>query len=414
VSAVAGEGKRIAPKPFGRYVKRFWDPDPRAYGGRNERRGGPYQAFIPDLIAGRPFVLDEDVGVTLHQATKLLERLQHAPTRIATLGAVAQNLLRSESVASSRIEGVLISHKRLARAAHQGPGKRRVDNRAAEVLGNVEAMKQAIELGAEARPITAPDLLEIHRRLLRFTEDRKIAGVVRTAQNWIGGSYYNPLSAAFVPPPPEHVPDLLEDLCQFAERDDLPPIVQAAITHAQFETIHPFADGNGRTGRALIYAILRRRGELGSYIPPISLVLVHTQRNYIGGLTAYREGDVSKWCGSFAAAVARAAEEAERLAAEIETLEGKWLERAGKLRKDSAARLLIGALPEQPVIDVAIAQRLSGRSSEAASGALKQLEEAGIVRRLNERKWGRLWECDELLDLVEDFEESVQRSFPGS
>ena len=156
---------------------------------------------MPDPIASRPVVLDEDVGVTLHQATKLLERLQHAPTRIATLGAVAQNLLRSESVASSRIEGVLISHKRLARAAHQGPGKRRVDNRAAEVLGNVEAMKRAIELGAEARPITVPDLLEIHRRLLRFTEDRKIAGVVRTQQNWIGGSYYNPLSAAFVPPP---------------------------------------------------------------------------------------------------------------------------------------------------------------------------------------------------------------------
>jgi Fic family protein len=414
VSAVAAEGQRIAPKSFGRYVKRLWDPDPRAYGGWNERRGGPYQAFIPDPIADRPFVLDEDVGATLHQATKLLERLQHAPTRIATLGAVAQNLLRSESVASSRIEGVLISHKRLARAAHQGPGKRRVDNRAAEVLGNVEAMKRAIEVGAEARPITVPDLLEIHRRLLRFTEDRKIAGVVRTVQNWIGGSYYNPISAAFVPPPPEHVPDLLEDLCRFAERDDLPPIVQAAIAHAQFETIHPFADGNGRTGRALVYAILRRRGELSSYIPPISLVLVNTQRTYIGGLTAYREGDVSEWCDSFAAAVARAAVEAERLAAEIETLEEKWLERAGKLRKDSAARILIGALPEQPVIDVALARRLSGRSSEAASGALKRLEEAGVVRRLNERKWGRLWECGELLDLVEEFEESVRRSFPGS
>lgn len=413
MSAITAGGQRIAPKPFGRYVKRLWKPDPHAYGGFNARRGGSYQAFVPDPIASRSFVLDEEVGVTLHQATKLLERLQHAPTRIATLGAVAQNLLRSESVASSRIEGVLISHKRLARAAHQGPGKQRVDNRAAEVLGNVEAMKRAIELGAEVRPITVSDLLEIHRRLLRFTEDREIAGVVRTVQNWIGGSDYNPIGATFVPPPPEHVPDLLEDLCRFAERDDLPPIVQAAIAHAQFETIHPFADGNGRTGRALVYAILRRRGEVSSYVPPISLVLVNTPKSYIGGLTAYREGDVNEWCDSFAGAVARAAEEAERLAGAIEALEEKWLERAGKLREDSAARLLIGALPEQPVIDVALAQRLSGRSGEAASGALKRLEEAGIVRRLNERKWGRLWECDELLDLVEDFEESVRRSFPG-
>jgi Fic family protein len=414
VSVVAREGQKTTSQPFGHYVKRLWEPDPRAQGGLNARRGGLYQAFVPDPLAGRSFQLDEDVHLTLHQATKLLERLQHAPTRIATLGAIAQNLLRSESVASSRIEGVLISHKRLARAAHQGPGKRRIDNRAAEVLGNVEAMKQAIELGAEARPIEVPDLLEIHRLLLRFTEDREIAGVVRTAQNWIGGSDYNPIAAAFVPPPPEHVPDLLDDLCRFAARDDLPPIVQAAIVHAQFETIHPFADGNGRTGRALVYSVLRRRGEVSTYIPPISLVLVHTPKHYIGGLTAYREGDVSEWCDAFAGAVARAAEEAEHLAAAIEALEEKWLERAGALRKDSAARVLIGALPEQPVIDVASAQRLTDRSGEAASGALTRLEEAGILRRLNERKWGRLWECDELLDLVEEFEESVRRSFPGS
>ena len=151
-----------------------------------------------------------------------------------------------------------------------------------------------------------------------------------------------------------------------------------------------------------------------SYIPPISLVLVNAPKAYIGGLTAYREGDVSEWCDSFAAATARATEEAERLAGEIEALEEEWLERAGKPREDSAARRLIGALPEQPVIDVAIAQRLSGRSSAAASGALGRLEEAGIVRRLNERKWGRLWECDELLQLVEDFEESVRRPAVGS
>lgn len=406
---VAAEEQSIAAKPFGRYVKRLWEPDPGAYGSKKARRGGSYQAFVPDPIASRSFPLDEDASVTLHEATKSLERLQHTPTRIATLGAVAQNLLRSESVASSRIEGVLISHKRLARAAHQGPGRRRGDNRAAEVLGNVEAMRRAIELGAEARPIGVPDLLEIHRLLLRFTEDRGIAGVVRTAQNWIGGSDFNPLGAAFVPPPPEHVPSLLEDLCKFAERDDLPPVVQAAIAHAQFETIHPFADGNGRTGRALVYAILRRRGEVRSYIPPISLVLVNTPKAYIGGLTAYREGDVSEWCDSFAAATTRATEEAERLARAIEALEEEWLERAGNPREGSAARRLIGALPERPVIDVTTAQSLSGRSREAVSGALLRLEEAGVVRRLNERKWGRLWECDELLELVEGFEESVRR-----
>jgi Fic family protein len=395
-----------ASRPFGRFVDCLWSPNPAGQ-SRRQRAGGRYRAFIPDPIAGRRFPLDEGASAALHRATKALERLQHAPTRVATLGAIAQNLLRSESVASSRIEGVLISHKRLARASHLGSGQGRRDGRAVEVLGNVAAMQHAIEVGANGRSIEVADLLEIHRLLLRFTEDRQIAGVVRMAQNWIGGNDYNPLGAAFVPPPPEHVPDLLEDLCRFTERDDLPPVVQAALAHAQFETIHPFADGNGRAGRALIYAVLRRRGEVTRYIPPVSLMLASAPKLYIGGLTSYREGDASEWCETFAEVTAEAAQEAEHLADAIESLGEIWLERAGKLRQDSAARLLISALPEQPVLDISIAQRLTGRSHVAVNGALKQLEDVGILRRLNERKWGRAWECDELLDLVEDFEETV-------
>ncbi|HWM63031.1 MAG TPA: Fic family protein [Solirubrobacterales bacterium] len=398
-----------ASRPFGFYVDCIWSPNPAAQ-GRRERAGGRYRAFIPDPIADRHFPLDEQPNVALHEATKALERLQHSPRRVATLGAVAQSLLRSESVASSRIEGVLVSHKRLARVAHLDSDRRRRDSRAVEVLGNVEAMQRAIEAGAANRPFEVSDLLEIHRLLLRFTEDRKIAGVVRTAQNWIGGNDYNPLGATFVPPPPEHVPGLLEDLCRFVARDDLPPVVQAALAHAQFETIHPFADGNGRTGRALIYAVLRRRSEVTRYIPPVSLMLARAPKLYVGGLTAYREGNVSDWCETFAVETARAAGEAERLAEAIEGLEETWLERAGRPRSDSAARLLISALPEQPVLDVAIAQRLTDRSHVAANNALSRLEEAGILRRLNERKWGRAWECSELLDLVEDFEESVRSS----
>ncbi|HET9162468.1 MAG TPA: Fic family protein [Solirubrobacterales bacterium] len=361
---------------------------------------------MPDPIAERAFPMGVEATVALHEATKALERLQHTPTRLATLGAVAQNLLRSESVASSRIEDVLISHKRLARAAHLSPAARRRDSRAEAVLGNVEAMRRAVELGAESS-IGVAELVEIHRLLLGSTPDRAIAGVVRERQNWIGGNPYNPLEAAFVPPPPELVPELLEDLCRFIGRNDLPPVIQAAIAHAQFETIHPFADGNGRAGRALIYAVLRRRGELERYIPPISLLLAAAPAIYVAGLHSYRRGDASEWCEQFAAATASAAGEAERLAEEIESQEKEWLERAGSPRRDSAARLLIAALPEQPVLDAADAQRLTGRSHVAANNALAQLEAAGILRRLNQGKWGRVWECDELLDLVEDFERTV-------
>ncbi|MGH2804267.1 MAG: Fic family protein, partial [Thermoleophilaceae bacterium] len=181
----------------------------------------------------------------------------------------------------------------------------------------------------------------------------------------------------------------------------------AAIAHAQFENIHPFADGNGRTGRALIYTVLRRRGEIENYFPPISLVLAATPKAYVGGLGAYSQGKVSLWCERFADAAARAAEEAERLAEAIEERQTAWLERLGQPRKDSAVRELVSALPAQPVIDVPVAQQLTGKSHVAAGAALRQLEESGILNRLNEKKWGRLWECAELLDLVGNVEKSM-------
>jgi Fic family protein len=396
----------------GTFDERIWPANPGGY-GKAARRGGRYRAFIPAPISERSFVLDGEAGTSLHAATRALVKLEQSARRVATLGAIAQNLLRSESVASSRIEGVVISQKRLARAAHEDKAKGRGDYRVAAVLGNVEAMRRAIEIGAEGERFAVDDLLDIHMKLLRFTEDRDIAGVVREGQNWIGGNDYNPVGAVYVPPPPEHVSELLEDLCRFVEREDLPPIAQAAIAHAQFETIHPFADGNGRAGRALIYAILRRRDEISSYIPPISLVLGSLPRAYIGGLTEYREGKVGEWCELFASATKRAAEEAGGLAHEIEVLQGDWFERLGRPRSDSAASRLVAALPEQPVIDVSAAERLSERSNVAAGAAMKQLEGAGILRRLNERKWGRVWECDEVLEMVERFEERVSVSIAG-
>jgi Fic family protein len=351
--------------------------------------------------------LDGAAVAALADAAKALQHLNHSPPRVATLGALAQNLLRSESVASSRIEGIHLSHKRLARAAYQADTGQR-DRRAAEVLGNVEAMKQAIAIGAGDGSVRVADLSEIHRTLLRFTEDAQIAGVLRTGQNWIGGNDFNPVGAAYVPPPPELMRPLLEDLCRFINRDDFAPVAVAAIAHAQFETIHPFADGNGRTGRALVYAVLRRRGEITHYLPPISLILASEPRGYIDGLTAYRQGAVSEWVEPFADATVRACAAAEQLADAIARRQADWLQTLGQPRRDAAVRQLVSVLPEQPVIDVAAAQRLTGKSHVAIGRALLQLEDAGIIVRLNERKWGRVWECDELLGLVDTFEWNVR------
>jgi Fic family protein len=402
---VSATPSTTTPTPLGHHEERFWPADPSAppWG----RRGGAYKVFLPDPIAERELSLDGSAVAAVAEASKALAHLNDTQPKLATLAALAGNLLRSESAASSRIEGVKISHKRLARAAYARAGGRHGDNRAAEVLGNVEAMRRAIEFGASAEALSVEQIEDIHRTLLRFTEDRDIAGVIRTSQNWIGGNDYNPIDATYVGPPHEQVLALLEDLCAFIARTDLAPIVQAAVTHAQFENIHPFADGNGRVGRALIYTVLRRRGEVTSYIPPISLVLASQPRGYIGGLGAYSTGKVSVWAGRFAEATGRAAGEAERLAERIEALQAQWLERLGNPRSDAATRELIGALPGQPVIDVPVGQRLTGKSHVAIGNAIAQLEDAGILKKLNERKWGRVWECDELLALVERFEKAV-------
>jgi Fic family protein len=380
----------------------MWRPN---HGAPTEkhRRGGFYEAFIPATIATRSLQLDDEAVAAVADAAKALAELNAWSPRLASLSALAKNLVRSEAIASSRIEGLVLSQKRLARAAHKGGGRRGGDRRAAEILANVSALEQAVALGTRAGPLIVSDIEDIHRTLLRFTFD-EIAGILRDSQNWIGGSDYHPLDAAFVPAPPEHVRDLLQDLCSFIDRRDIAPVVQAAIAHAQFETIHPFADGNGRVGRALIYTVLRRREESPRYIPPISLVLTGKPRAYIEGLVDYRAGRISEWCTLFASAAARAAVQACELSTRIEGLQQSWIERLGNPRRDSVAHELIASLPGQPVIDVATGRQLTGKSHVAVGNALRALEQAGVLQRLNANKWGQLWECDALIQLVSDFE----------
>jgi Fic family protein len=393
---------------LGRYEDRVWPPNPGGYGGRRARRGGRYRVFVPEPIAKRPFTFDQSSVALIAEASAALSQLKNsASPRLAALNALATNLLRSESAASSRIEGVNISHKRLARAAYLGPEKTSGDRRAAEVLGNVRAMSEAISAGEETTTFTVAEIERIHYTLLRFTDDRGIAGTVRKTQNWIGGNDFNPVDSTFVPPPPELVPALLRDLCAFIRRKDLAPIAQAAIAHAQFENIHPFADGNGRTGRALIYAILRRRREIDRYIPPISLLLGRAKRDYVSGLGAYRDGAVDSWCSLFALATTDAARAARELSDAIEGRQASWIERLGNPRRDAAVREIVAILPAQPVIDVATGQLLTKKSHVAVGNALGRLEDAGVLRQLGERRWGRVWECDELLRLVESFERRI-------
>ena len=278
-------------------IRRHWITEASAGLARRDQRSCDYEAYVPDLLTGRKILLDGDTAADIADAERAIAVLDAQASTLIDTEALARILLRAECVASSRIEGLEVGARRLLRVeAAIELGEQPTDVTAIEVLGNINAMASAIQTVTPGTLVTIDLLLEFHRRLMRDTRLGAQAGHIRTEQNWIGGSDYNPCSAAFIPPPPEYVGDLLDDLCSFCNNDTLPAVAQAAIAHAQFETIHPFADGNGRTGRALVHFVLRRRGLATRVLPPISLVLATWANDYVAGLgaTRYRAGLVDR------------------------------------------------------------------------------------------------------------------------
>jgi Fic family protein len=388
-----------------RYETRSWPADPSAPGGRTERRAFSYRALVPEPIAELQLALPSSVAAAVSTAERAIDALNRDPPRLASLEVLARRLLRAESVASSRIEGLVLSQRRLARAEAEEPDAR--DETARSVLGNVVAMEHAVALGAGAKPLRLRDVLEIHRLLMLATTTPQIAGKLRDHQNWIGGNAYNPGRADFVPPAPERVKDLMDDLVAFMNRTDVPPVVQAAVAHAQFETIHPFADGNGRVGRALIHVVLRRRDLAPRYVPPVSLVLAADAKAYVGGLTAFREDRPAEWILLFAQAIERAAAKASELALRLAELQEKWRERAGRPRRHSSAEALIVELPAHPIVTVATAQKFLGRSKQAVNEAIAVLAEKGVLHAITLAKRNRAWEARDLFDLINDVEREL-------
>lgn len=390
-------------------LRRRWQSSPDSGLPRKDRQGCEYGAYVPDLLVGRTFRLDGSVAADVADAERAIAAFDASAAALANTEALARLLLRAESVASSFIEGLVVGGRRLLRAeAARVAGETDIDVTADEVLGNIDAMTWAVESLSTADTVTVDGLLEVHERLLARTRLHEHAGHIRSVQNWIGGSSFNPCSAAFVPPPPEHVEGLLADLCAFVNDDELPAVAQAAIAHSQFETIHPFVDGNGRTGRALIHVVLRRRRVAPRILPPISLVLATWSRSYVEGLTATRyrgradsstaHDGINSWIGLFASACRRAVDDAVAFEERVTTIQQDWREAAGTVRRGSAADLLIGALPGAPVVSVSSAADLIGRSFQATNEAMTRLEAVGVVRQINVGRRNRAFEAPAIID----------------
>lgn len=389
------------------YEERTWTPAPNAPGGRRNRQPFRYRAYVPDDIGAVDPTLSATASKLIGEADSAVRELNRDRPEVAGIEALARQLLRQESVASSRIEGLQMSQRRLARAAMAAEVDDRVDASAEAIMGNIRAMQAAVTTTSAQPALSAADIVALHRTLLEATRDTHLAGWVRDRQNWIGGNNHNPRGAAFVPPPEDHVPELLDDLAVFLNRRDLPATLQAAIAHAQFETIHPFADGNGRVGRCLIHVVFRRAELAPRYVPPISLGLAAEADDYVRGLETFRDGDVEDWCSYFAVKTLEATREARGLAGRVRHQRDEWIERAGRPRRGSAALRLIEALAGQPVLDVRVAARLTGASEEAARRALNQLAEAGILSQVTVGRRNRAWEAREVFDLLDAFEREL-------
>jgi Fic family protein len=388
----------------GHYEQRHWSPDFTAPGGRRNRQAFSYQVFVPDPIADEPFDVPSALAERVIAAEVAVRQLDSGVPPSLHLDALARRLLRAESVASSWIEGLRISQRRLARAEL---GLEETDGTAQLVVDNVRAMDRAVDLARAADPFSVSDVLRVHSLLMQHAGDTVGPGRLRTRQNWIGGTPYNPLRAVYVPPPPEYVPKLMDDLATFMRRTDLPSVVQAAVAHAQFEAIHPFADGNGRVGRSLIHVVLRRREVATHVVPPVSLILATEGRRYIGGLRAHQEGRTNDWVEVFAAALKTASERAQDLGRELAGLYTEWRERLGHPRSDSSASILLTHVAACPVLTVELAAQLLGRSKQAANVAVGELERARVLTQVTVGRRNRAFEARDLVRMMDRFEREL-------
>jgi Fic family protein len=304
-------------------------------------------------------------------------------------------------VASSFIEGVRSPLVDVA-AAEVGGASGDTANYVADNLGAV-----VDALGTAERPLRLEDLLLWHRRLMgsRGGLPDALVGALRKEQSWIGGP--TPLDAAFVPPPPELVPALMADLVAFANTSALDPVTQAAVLHAQFETIHPFGDGNGRIGRVLIGWVLAHR--LGVALPPpVSVLIARDPGGYLAGMTLYRLGRLDAWIEWLAQALVRSSAAAADLLARSETLLDAWRRRLEGVRADASARRILEVLAERPVLSAAVVAARLGVSARAGQAALGVLAEHDIVQRYRADDAGaggpgrptQYWVASELVALV--------------
>jgi Fic family protein len=377
------------------YEERRWVPSDTHAGGRRQQLAarGPYEAAVVEPIAGiKEIPLPPDTRALVTEATAEIARFDaEMGSQIAPFAAI---LLRSESTASSKIENLTASPRTIA-LAELGDTSRR---NASLIVSNVRAMQAAIDL---AEQLDQAAILAMHAALLGES-DPGIVGRWRTEQVWIGGSDYSPHGAVFTPPHHDRVPIAMDDLVAFLSREDVEPLAQAAVAHAQFETIHPFPDGNGRVGRAIVHSLLRSKRITRNVTVPVSAGLLTNLGSYFDALTEYRQGRPEHIVRLIADASFSSIANGRVLVSDLRSIRDRWGERI-QARSDAAAWKVADILIAQPVVDSPLVQKRLGVPAMSANRAIERLVTDGVLKEVTGRYRDRIYEAKEVLVALDGF-----------
>lgn len=366
--------------------------------------GEDVRAFVPTPLppADPPLVLDQRLAALHTEAVVAIGKLGVAGAMVPNAQWFLYGFVRKEAVVSSEIEGTQATLQDVVTFEATKQAERPDDVR--DVCNYVDALTFARKQIASVKglPLSTRLLCEAHKRLMRGVRGAdKMPSEVRRSQNWIGGT--RPGNARFVPPPPEVVPELMAQLEKWLHADDaLPPLVKAGLAHVQFETIHPFLDGNGRIGRLLITLLLEHWGLLKSPMLSLSLALRRRQQDYYASLSGVRSaGDWEGWTAFYLECVREAADDGVLAAEKLFALLGK--DRARLIAHDSVtvpAVRLLDFLPSRPVVTLPLATELLGVSKPTAIKAIEALERTGILRETSGKRRDRVYAYQKYLDVL--------------
>lgn len=376
-------------------------------GTRADRMLTSVDAAVPSKISSLDYV--PPIATIVVSESALLAVAQADTDAEGHSAAMSRFMMRTESVASSKIERITATAVDYAKAL----AGNRSNSSATSMVAASTALHDLVSEVATRGRFSLDSLLAAHRALMKGDRDEAdYAGRLRDMQNWIGGSDYSPRDALYVPPAPERVPSLMEDLVEYLNRDDVPVMVQAAIGHAQFESIHAFTDGNGRIGRALVSAVLRRRGVTRNAVVPLASGLLAKRDDYFAALGTYRQGDPAPLIDLFSRSARVAAVCSRESIARIKTLPDEW---AAELRPraDSAVAALIPAFYDHPVMAAAEIEKRSGASEQQTYRAIAQLADTGFIQEITGRKRDRVWVAAELLAELDDLDRRIQVEMVG-